>query len=160
VGFFSCKSTILSYAWLQQFITYHCETDIALSVRFVYVTLPPGSRDSSVGITTRYGLEGPGIESLWGEIFRTIPDRLRGPPSLLYNGYLFFPGGKGGRGVMLTTHPLLVQKLRKFWAIISTHPMGPPEPVTGFPLLFLPSVPPLPPPPKETKLYSNLVEEI
>jgi len=28
-----------------------------------------------------------------GEIFRTCPDRLRGPPSLLYNGYRIFPGG-------------------------------------------------------------------
>jgi hypothetical protein len=71
-----------------------------------------GSRDSAVGIATRYGLEGPGIESRWGEIFRTYPDRLRGPPSLLYNGYRIFPGGKGGRGVMLTTHPLLVPRLK------------------------------------------------
>jgi hypothetical protein len=71
------------------------------------------SRDSVVGIATRYWLEGPGHESRWGEIFRTYPDRLRGPPSLLYNGYLVFPGGKGGRGVMLTTHPLLVPRLRK-----------------------------------------------
>ena len=39
-------------------------------------------RDSSVSIATRYGLEDPGIESRWGEIFRTYPDRLRGPPSL------------------------------------------------------------------------------
>ena len=29
-----------------------------------------------------------------GEIFRTRPDRLWGPPSLLYNGYRVFPGGK------------------------------------------------------------------
>jgi hypothetical protein len=29
-----------------------------------------------------------------GEIFRTRPDWLWGPPSLLYNGYLVFPGGK------------------------------------------------------------------
>jgi hypothetical protein len=71
------------------------------------------SRDSSVGIATRYGLEGPGIESRWGEIFRTYPDRLRGPPNLLYNGYRVFPGRKGGRGVMLITHPLLVPRLRK-----------------------------------------------
>jgi hypothetical protein len=62
---------------------------------------------------THYGLEGPGIESRWGEIFRTSPDRLRRPPSLLYNGYRVFPGGKGSRGVMLTTHPLLVPRLRK-----------------------------------------------
>jgi hypothetical protein len=76
-----------------------------------------GSRDNSVGIATRYGLEGPGIESRWGEIFRTYPDRLQGPPSLLYNGYRVFPGGKCVRGVMLTTHPLLVARLGKSWAI-------------------------------------------
>jgi hypothetical protein len=29
-----------------------------------------------------------------GEIFRTCPDRPCGPPSLLYNGYQVFPGGK------------------------------------------------------------------
>jgi len=29
-----------------------------------------------------------------GEIFRTHPDRPWGPPGLLYNGYLVFPGGK------------------------------------------------------------------
>ena len=29
-----------------------------------------------------------------GEIFRTRPDRPWGPPSLLYNGYRLFPGGK------------------------------------------------------------------
>jgi hypothetical protein len=28
------------------------------------------------------------------EIFRTCPDRPLGPPSLLYNGYRVFPGGK------------------------------------------------------------------
>jgi hypothetical protein len=42
---------------------------------------------------------------------------LQGPPSLLYSGYRVFPGGKDGRGVMLTTHPLLVLRLRKSWAI-------------------------------------------
>jgi hypothetical protein len=50
---------------------------------------------SVVGIATGYRLDGPGIESWWGdEIFRTCPDRPWGPPSLLYNGYQFFPGGK------------------------------------------------------------------
>ena len=29
-----------------------------------------------------------------GEIFRTCPDQPWGPPSLLYNGYWVFPGGK------------------------------------------------------------------
>jgi hypothetical protein len=49
---------------------------------------------SLVGITTGYGLEGPGIESRWGEIFRTCPDRPLGPLSLLCNRYRVFPGGK------------------------------------------------------------------
>jgi hypothetical protein len=49
----------------------------------------------AVGITTRYGLDGPGIESREvGDIFRTSPDRPWDPPSLLYNGYQVFPGGK------------------------------------------------------------------
>ena len=59
-------------------------------------------RVSSVGIATCYGLDGPGIESRWGggEIFRTRPERLWGPSSLLYNGYRVFPGVKpSGRGV-------------------------------------------------------------
>jgi hypothetical protein len=63
--------------------------------------------------TNIYRLEGPGIESRWGKILRTYPDRLWGPPSLLYNGYRVFPGGKGGRDVMLTIHPLLAPRLRK-----------------------------------------------
>ena len=54
-----------------------------------------GGRDSSVGIATRYGLDGPGFESRWGgEIFHTRPDRPWGLPSLLYNGYRVFPWSK------------------------------------------------------------------
>ena len=56
---------------------------------------------SSVGIATGYGLNGPGIQSPiggGGEIFSTRPDRPWGPPSPLYNGYGFFPGGKKRSG--------------------------------------------------------------
>jgi hypothetical protein len=49
---------------------------------------------SSVGIATGYGLDVPGIESRWGEIFCTFSDRRWGPPSRLYNGYRVFPGGR------------------------------------------------------------------
>jgi hypothetical protein len=76
------------------------------------VLIHSGSWDSVVSVATCYGLEGPGIESQWDEIFRTYPDWLWGPPSLLYNGYWVFSGGKGGRGVMLTAHPFLVPRLR------------------------------------------------
>ena len=52
-------------------------------------------RDKAVGIATRYGLDGPGIESQWeGEIFHTRLDWPWGPPSRLYNGYWIFLGGK------------------------------------------------------------------
>jgi hypothetical protein len=101
-----------------------------------------GIRDSLVGIATGHGLNVPGVLIPGGardflfsetvqtgsgahvtfysegtmcfrEIIRTYRDRLRDPPSLLYNGYRVFLGGKGGRGVMLTTHTLLVPRLRK-----------------------------------------------
>jgi hypothetical protein len=85
-----------------------------------------------VVIATGYGLEGPGIESRWGEIFRSFPDRLRGTASLLNNGYRLFPGGKIGRGVMLTTPPSNAE-VKKELSYTSTHPMGPPGPVTAFP---------------------------
>jgi hypothetical protein len=47
---------------------------------------------SSVDITTGWTVHGsnPG----GGEIFRACPDRPWGPPSLLYNEYWVFPGGK------------------------------------------------------------------
>ena len=48
----------------------------------------------SVGITTRYELDGPGIESRWGDIFSTHPDWPWGLPSLLHNGYRVIPGSK------------------------------------------------------------------
>jgi hypothetical protein len=51
------------------------------------------SRDSSAGIVTCYGLDGPGIESQWGEIFHTRPDRPWGPPNLLHNGHRVFARG-------------------------------------------------------------------
>jgi hypothetical protein len=49
----------------------------------------PGSVNA---IVTDYGLDGPGIEFRFGEIFRTCPDRPWGPTRLLYNGYRVFPG--------------------------------------------------------------------
>jgi hypothetical protein len=57
---------------------------------------------------------GPGIESRWGrEIFRTCPDRPWGPPSLLYSGYLAFPGGTERLGRDADPSPLLVPLVMK-----------------------------------------------
>jgi len=72
---------------------------------------------SSVGIANGYGLDGPGIESRWGEIFRSCPYRPYGLPSLLYNGYLVFPGGEKRPGRDAHPSHLIVPCSRKSRAI-------------------------------------------
>ena len=54
-------------------------------------------RDSSVGIVTGYGQDGPGSNPGGDEMFRTLPDQTWGPLNLLHNGYRVFPGVKGPR---------------------------------------------------------------
>ena len=75
--------------------TFHMRCISIVRYYYYYYYYYYKGRDSSVGVATRYGLNGPGIESRWGEIFRTHPDWPWGPSSLLHNGYrVFFPGGK------------------------------------------------------------------
>ena len=63
-------------------------------------TQPPVGRDGVVVIANRYGLDCPGSNTGRREIFCTRPERLQGPPSLLYNGYRYCLGVKRqGRGV-------------------------------------------------------------
>jgi len=70
---------------------------------------------SAIGIATGYGLGGPGIESRSGgyEIFHTCPDRPWGPPSLMYDGYWFFPGGKERPGRDADPLPLSTAMVKK-----------------------------------------------
>jgi hypothetical protein len=59
-----------------------------------------GSRDSSVGIATRYGLDGPGIESRWGARFS--PPVQTGPGAHIASYTMStgsFPGEKRWRSV-------------------------------------------------------------
>jgi len=76
-----------------------------------------GGPGSSVGIPNELRAGRSGIESPVGTRFSAHPDRPWGSPSLLYNGYRVSPGGRGGRGVLLTTHPLLVPRSWKSRAI-------------------------------------------
>jgi hypothetical protein len=89
---------------------------------YIYIYIYMG-RDSSVGIATRYGLDGPGIESRWGEVFRNRPDLPWGLPNLLHNGYRVFPGGKSAEAWRLPpTH--LATRLRKEQRDTSTPFLG------------------------------------
>jgi hypothetical protein len=82
------------------------------TVSFTYSYTYVG-RDSSVGIATRYGLDGPGIEPRWGARF-SAPDHT-GPgahPASYTMGTGSFPGLKRpGRGVDYP--PPLAPRLRK-----------------------------------------------
>ena len=94
---------------------------------------------SSVGVVTGYGLNGPGIESRWGEIFRTCPDRPWGPPSLLHNGYRVFPGGKERTGRAADHSPTSSAAVMKSRAIPLPTLWATTGPVTGtlYPYLYL-----------------------
>jgi hypothetical protein len=78
--------------------------------------------DSSVGIATRYRLDGPGINTGGGDIFRNLPDRSCGPPSLLYSEFqVSLPEVKRpGRGV--DHPPYLAPRLKKEYSYTSTIP--------------------------------------
>ena len=83
-----------------------------------------GFRQSSVGIATRYGLDGPGTESRCGARFSANrPDRPWGPPSLVYMGTGSFPGVKRpGRGVDHPPH--LAPRLKKEYSYTTTPLLG------------------------------------
>jgi len=64
---------------------------------------------SVVGIATDYGPDGLGIESRWERYFPHLcRPALGAHPASCTMGTRSFPGVKSGRGVTLTTHPLLV----------------------------------------------------
>ena len=75
-------------------------------ISFAYInTRGPGS---SFGITTGYGLDGPGIESQWETRFSALIQTGPGAhPAFCTMGTGSFPGVKSGRGVTLTPHHLL-----------------------------------------------------
>ena len=73
-------------------------------------------RNSSVGTATtlwagRSGGSNPGGGG--GQIFLTRPGRPWGPPSLLYNLYRIFPGGKAVGAWALITHPQTAPRLKE-----------------------------------------------
>ena len=86
--------------------------------------------DSSVGIATRYGLDGPGIESRWGARFSSPVQTGPGAHPASYTmGNGSFPGVKRlGRGV---DHPPPFSVEVKVRVTIPVIPYGPSWPVLG-----------------------------
>ena len=115
--------------FLEEVLTINCSPDMNRGLLFI-VMLPiynenvcSGSRNGSVGIATHYGLEGPGIEPRWG---RDFPRLSRPAPRPTQTPVQWVPGlsrGKGGRGVVLTTHPHLV--CRGLWKRIELYLYSP-----------------------------------
>ena len=91
---------------------------------------------SSVGIATDYGLDGPGSNPGGDEIFRR-PDRPWGPPSLLYNGYRVFPGGKVRPGRAADHSSSSSAAVIEEYSYTSTHSLGHTGPVTGTLYLYI-----------------------
>jgi hypothetical protein len=92
----------LNFSCLLQFMTksmtvslsvdpYACHERVGKFIVIIRSACRPGS---SVGIAIGYGVDGPMIESLCGRNFLPLSRPALGPPSLLYNGYRVFPGGK------------------------------------------------------------------
>jgi hypothetical protein len=81
-------------------------------------------RDNSVGIATRYGLDGPGIESWWvGSFFAPFQTGPGSHPASYTMGTASFPGIKRpGRGADHPPH--LAPKLKKEKRYISTPLLG------------------------------------
>jgi len=80
---------------------------VGIVTELLYITCGPGS---SVGIATDYGLHGPGSNPGEDEIsppVQTGPGAHPGSCKMVTGS---FPGVKCGRGVLLTTHPLLVPR--------------------------------------------------
>jgi hypothetical protein len=81
-------------------------------------------RDCVVGTATRYGLDGPGIESRWGVRFSAPVQTGPGAhPASCTMGNGTFPGVKRpGRGVDYLPHP--APSLKKEYSYTSTPPLG------------------------------------
>jgi len=81
-------------------------------------------RDSSVGIGMVTGWTVRGSNPGGGEIFRTCPDRPWDRPSLLYNGYRVFPGGKERPGRDADPSPSSSAVVKKEYSYTSAPPMA------------------------------------
>jgi len=111
---------------------------IRFSLRIYVFSSQYRGSGSSVGIATELRAGRSGIESRWRWDFPSVPTGPGAHPASCKMGTGSLPGVKCGRGVLLTTHPLLVPRSWK-----STHRLGHTGPVTGSLCLLPVSIIPL-----------------
>ena len=73
------------------------EVEHKIHLVFMVTQYSYGGQDSSVGMATRYGLDGPGIESRWGRDFPP-PSRPAQPASCTMGTGSFLGVKRPGRG--------------------------------------------------------------
>ena len=76
-------------------------------------SVPPSGPGSAVRILTWYGLDGPGIGSRWGRDFSHQSRSALRPTQPPIKWVWGLSRGWGGRGMTLTTYPLLTARLKK-----------------------------------------------
>jgi len=92
-------------------------SDVIGIFSFILVPVRNCGFGSSVGIATDYGLDGPGSNPGGDEVFPPIQTGSVAHPASCKMGTGSFPVVKCSRGVLLTTHPLLVPRSQKSRAI-------------------------------------------
>jgi hypothetical protein len=105
-------------------------------VKFEFILKINRSRSSSVSTVSDYGLDGLSSIPDRGRIFPLTPALGPTQPPVQWVPGALSPGVKRGRGVMLTTHPLLMPGLRKSRSYTSCHPNAPLWSVTGLLIFF------------------------
>jgi hypothetical protein len=95
-----CRSRLTSQLLTDKSITNLLYVGLTRTAEKTPLQMYSWSRDSAVGIATGYGMDDWEV-GVWVPVGSRIftspccPDRLWGPPNLLYNGYQeLFPGGK------------------------------------------------------------------
>ena len=102
---------------------------------FCNLSKHPHGLGSSVGIVTELQAGRSGIESRWGRDFPPVQTGPGAHPASCKMGTGSFQGVKCGRGVLLTTHPLLVPRSGR----VELHlypPSGPRQACNGITLLL------------------------
>ena len=122
-----------------------CDTTFELSYvclrQFVELRIMFGGRDISVVLVTRYGLDGPDIESRWGRDFLHPSRPVLGPthPPIQWVPGFFFREWIGW-GVALTTHFQSGAEVKERVEIYLYSPSGSSWPVLGWTLLYFTSL--------------------